>query len=109
MIEQNYRGLSNVKDSLKYSDEEKILESSGRYLNLHNFRSFLDISSRYLYLPRIPSLFNPGWLKSYLLGPFDKIWMENIISDIWAGTIVAIIFVPQVIFFNIGLNYPFTV
>ena len=37
----------------------------------------------------------PGWLVRYAVGPYDVVWIENLIADVCAGVTVALTLIPQ--------------
>lgn len=37
----------------------------------------------------------PGWLVRYFVGPYDVVWVENLIADVCAGVTVALTLIPQ--------------
>ena len=39
--------------------------------------------------------YRPGWLVRYIVGPYDYVWLDSLVSDILAGITVALTLIPQ--------------
>lgn len=59
-----------------------------------------------IYVPYLPAFHRPGWLLRYAVGPYDATWVENAISDVWAGITVAMLLIPQALSYATLANLP---
>lgn len=59
----------------------------------------VSITRGLFYLPRFPAFHSPGWLVRYIVGPYDKEWLEGVYYDISSGITIGLILIPQ------GLSY----
>ncbi len=49
-----------------------------------------------VHIPYFPAFHSPGWLLRYLVGPFDRSWLTDFLSDVGAGLTVGLVLIPQV-------------
>lgn len=59
------------------------------------FKRTLDQLVSWVHIPYFPPIHHPGWLTTYIVGPYNEKYIEVLISDVIAGLTVSLTCIPQ--------------
>jgi len=71
-----------------------------------SWKDSITLIKKSIHVPWMPCLHNPGWLTRYIIGPYDKEWLECLYGDITSGITVGLILIPQGLAYGLLAGLP---